>query len=159
MYVKADREIVHDEGGEICFWYFFSSHHLPPCLIYTHTHPDLWSGEQNRDGRWSRRLSELLAAHLLQSRQKDISHKGPNSPDLYLAITHFLPCQHAQLPLWPSCFYPIEFSVHVLGATESWGNIQGPICRQLLYISALSSPSHLTAWGWAVDASAEFNCR
>lgn len=103
MFVKADREngeIVRDEG-KICFRFFslififFASHHLPPCLIYTHTHPNLWSGEQNRDGRWSRILSELLAAHLLQSRQKDMSHKGPNSPDLYLVITHFLPCQYA----------------------------------------------------------------
>lgn len=83
------------QSFSLIYFLFFVSHHLPPCLIYTHTHPNLWSGEQNRDGRWSRVLSELLAAHLLQSRQQDTSHRGPNSPDLYLAITHSLPCRHA----------------------------------------------------------------
>lgn len=102
---SGDDEIVRDGGGRwarvalslslLFIFFFFASHHLPPRLIYTHTHPNLWSGEQNRDGRWSRTLSELLAAHLLQSRQQDTSHRGPNSPDLYLAITHFLPCRHA----------------------------------------------------------------
>ncbi len=85
-----------EEGEQELLSGFFVSRLLSPWLIYTHTYPNLWSREQNRDGRWSRILSELLAAHLLQSRQQDMSHGGPNS--LYLAITHFLTSCHASMP-------------------------------------------------------------